>query len=242
MYPRQIRETAIKTYRSGLSSGEVENAYNIPSRTIRRWARIDGVARTVSEATFLSANGKMPPKEQIPDSQMEVLDGLLLSDGHIAYNGKGNAVFGGTWKHENTSQSVASALPSILMRGPKKGRQGWRVWSSKLPQLTEQHKRWYPGGKKKVPRDIILTPSVCYWWYIGDGTVDISRRRIRLCTYGFPREDVDFLAELLRKLGLHPTVREYDYTGPYIEISRDQDIWFTYIGPCHNSEYAYKWC
>ncbi len=36
--------------------------------------------------------------------------------------------------------------------------------------LNELYNRWYPNGKKKIPKSIELTPTTLFNWYIGDGS------------------------------------------------------------------------
>lgn len=66
--------------------------------------------------------------------------------------------------------------------------------SSSSFQLAHLRKKWYPDGKKLVPRDLILTPRTLLHWYIGDGGVSSE---LYLHTQSFPLVDVNFLKYLL---------------------------------------------
>ena len=76
-------------------------------------------------------------------------------------------------------------------------------------QLHALYTKWYPQGKKVVPRDITFTPTVLLHWYLGDGNID--RQRITLHTEGFSKEEVEFLVQRLKEdVGLEqPKVHEY---------------------------------
>jgi hypothetical protein len=63
--------------------------------------------------------------------------------------------------------------------------------------------KWYPAGKKIVPRDLKLTPLILMEWFCDDGTAyyvenknSISVRLV-LCTMGFVDDDISFLRNLL---------------------------------------------
>ncbi|MFX1513498.1 MAG: hypothetical protein ACFFCQ_13010 [Promethearchaeota archaeon] len=64
-------------------------------------------------------------------------------------------------------------------------------------QLYKQYLRWYPEGKKRIPKDLTLTPLVVFHWYMGDGGADIGR--VKLATCCFPEEDVDFLIKIMKE-------------------------------------------
>lgn len=79
--------------------------------------------------------------------------------------------------------------------------------------LKEFYYKWYQkeNGKtiKVVPRDLKLTSTTLFFWYLGDGSL-IRRRNdktrvphIVLATNSFRKEDVEFLREKLKELGLN---------------------------------------
>ena len=65
----------------------------------------------------------------------------------------------------------------------------------------EMRNKWYPNGKKIVPRDIILTPITLATWYMDDGCLANNNSAI-LCTNGFEEKYVDILIKKLRDLGI----------------------------------------
>lgn len=75
--------------------------------------------------------------------------------------------------------------------------------SRSLPELLPWRQRWYPEGKKRVPRDLVLDPLKLAIWFADDGSImpvsptSPSRLQLKLSTHGFPEEDVRFLARLL---------------------------------------------
>lgn len=70
------------------------------------------------------------------------------------------------------------------------------------PLFTSLRDKWYPDGVKVVPRDLELDPLSLAIWYFDDGSDHLSDRCCRLATYGFARDDCEFLVSLLDVLGL----------------------------------------
>ncbi len=68
--------------------------------------------------------------------------------------------------------------------------------------FEEFYKKWYPNGKKIVPKDLELTPLICAIWFCDDGCISIknNRLRLKLSTHGFPRENTIWLAEKLSNM------------------------------------------
>ncbi len=77
---------------------------------------------------------------------------------------------------------------------------------------TTYYSEWYGSGKKRVPRDIELSPATMCVWLADDGCVSIgksyrgatrgtaypSRLTLKLATQGFEDEDVLFLRDKIR--------------------------------------------
>ena len=115
-------------------------------------------------------------------------------------------------------------------------------------ELDEQRKRWYPNGKKIVPKDVRLTPIVLAQWYMGDGNLELKRKasyRITFCTDSFTKEENNFLANILKeKYGYTLIVRRYKKEKGYrIFMSRQDDVkdFLLKTSPYKVSCFDYKW-
>ena len=67
-------------------------------------------------------------------------------------------------------------------------------------ELLDYYNRWYPDGKKIVPRDLELNGEIIATWFCDDGTIKKSKNNyfdISFATNGFSIEDVDYLQKLL---------------------------------------------
>jgi hypothetical protein len=156
------------------------------------------------------------PAEIQKSFRMEILDGLMLSDGCLTMEPKSkNARLSLCCKHESFANIVREKLdifawaePYSIQRKPD-ARTG-NIYTSHYARsktseiLTEEYRRWYPNRKKTVPRDLVLSDRCLLWWYIGDGHLCRKKsrpnyRRIEFATEGFSVEDVDFLVEQLSK-------------------------------------------
>jgi len=62
---------------------------------------------------------------------------------------------------------------------------------------------WYPNGIKCVPEDIELTPLSCLYWYLEDGSPDLTNQRIKgivFSTPGFTKSENKNLVNKLKRV------------------------------------------
>jgi len=145
-----------------------------------------------------------------------VFDGMMLSDGHLQKSTKSkNARFSLSCKYEEFAKTfqrlsgsfnwTESHCRDIYDKRTNKTYTSWRLSSKTDERFTIEHKRWYPEGKKIVPKDLILDKTTLVWWYLGDGSLNRKKsrpnyRRVVFCTQGFTVQDVDFLKLKLEEL------------------------------------------
>jgi len=198
--------------------------------------------------------------------QLEILDGLLLGDGHLTRRSLMTS-YHQSCKHESVLQEVSSLLglqSSIKRRADKPQEiclrtlayldlsRVWGRWYKPIGQRQKGYrigrKRFCRGrpqrGKKIIPRDIRLTPTTCYWWHISDGSA--GKTQIRLFTNGFTKTETRSLrSRLARTLGLSVReIRMYScIVGQWALALRAKaaNAFLVYIGPCHTPCYQYKW-
>jgi len=68
--------------------------------------------------------------------------------------------------------------------------------------FTEYRRKWYPEGKKIIPRDLKLTPLILARWIADDGCIMIKNNnsyRISFSTDCFSYNDVMFLKQLIEE-------------------------------------------
>jgi hypothetical protein len=164
----------------------------------------------------------------------QILNGLLLSDLYLEKTPKyARASF--DVEHPEFADSIVRNLNGFSWSQVKLSRETWRARTKESPVLYEVWQKWYKDGVKIVP-DIKLTPLVCYWWYIGDGSVaDYS---LKLATYAYTIEEVEGLQEKLHILGIETTLRE---TNVIFIRSKSVLDFLAFIGPPKHKCYEYKW-
>lgn len=115
--------------------------------------------------------------------QESILTGIILGDGFLQSTGTKNARLrlehGGKqkeyllWKAAQFPR-LFLGKPSQLIRVHPKTKQSYEYWrhqSNSTPVLGEWRKRFYPEGKKHIPKDIAksLNPLAIAVWYMDDG-------------------------------------------------------------------------
>lgn len=146
----------------------------------------------------------------------EVLDGVLLSDGSIRHkDGRRTASLRLTqspkrqgWlrmlRMELSTEGIITVTDPVHVRPTAiygritPGGEYLLLRSLNYVELVTERQRWYPNGKKIVPRDLRLTPAVLLHWFCGDGRGGDRKGTLGFCTDGFTVEDVDFLVGRLR--------------------------------------------
>lgn len=230
----------IDLYNYGYTSQEIGKLANISDWTVRDSLKKDGFV--------MKSRGKRLNNSELTDYQKEIIDGELLGDGHVSFRGEyKNAFMSWNFKRLDHILLIYDELcdlnPEYSTRTDIEG-EGYRIWTQCNEYLTQQHNRWYKDYIKIVPRDIVLTPTVCFHWYIGDGC--LTNNAITLCSMGFTYEENIFLSEKLNELGFQTSIHKKQYPsgekyGIYIKKSSTQDF-LDYIGlPLQVPAYAYKW-
>ena len=177
---------------------------------------------------------------------LDIINGSLLSDGcitksHIAKNYH----YTHFCKNEEYINYLISKLNINMSKhylSPKKSgkyisKGGFYINSKYSVSFTEMRKIWYPDGKKIVPYNIELNPTVLLHWYLGDGTI-CNENGIELCTDSFDDNSMDILLERLFELDFLPHKNSYNR----IDIPNKRVFEFLkYIGESPVKCFAYKW-
>lgn len=194
-------------------------------------------------------------------------DGWMLGDGYLRLqNDRKNAVAMFTSKHRGYAEYVISCWQSMGLTVPgireytregvgRKLYTNYYTESRAHPVLTDQYRRWYPGGKKKVPFDLRFDPIVLREWYIGDGSIDRRRGVPLLCVGNTQKRQVLFLYKKLSVVfgkgaftmlkvvpkGLDSRGRKLKIQWRFSFLRFAAKQFFDFIGPCVVPCYQYKW-
>ncbi|MGD9725440.1 MAG: hypothetical protein AB7V39_03380, partial [Nitrospiraceae bacterium] len=197
-------DTVVELYESGMSCREVGRRMEMSPQQVHSHLKREGTKiRTRADAIRLARNKHF----QITDQALETIDGLLLGDGHLTPGKRGESylVVNQAPERRDWLEIAAKSLNDVgivtTIKPRKAGkpkvyngvtvvnRGGWKLSSKSYVQLSEQRHRWYPGGEKRIPEDVRLTPRAVSLWYAGDGYS--AQRRLGFCTNSFRKEDVD---------------------------------------------------
>lgn len=200
-----------KLYASGLSGSEIGKIVGHSQGWVSAQMRAAGIrARGNAESVHLAL--RAPPLTKSTALQ-ELVDGLLLGDASIEQGATGSRLrLVQTLKHRPWIRQVRKqleasdvALTTVELKAgevefngknyQRNRAEGFRSLS--YTYFTEERKRWYPEGTKRVPKDVRLTPLSIAHWYFGDGTVGCKGYHAKFCTDGFITADVEYLMERL---------------------------------------------
>lgn len=236
-----------------LSMKYLAKVCKVDSSTIQDWLRrVKIPCRSITEAARVRALRQLN-RCKLSQEELDWINGELLGDGCVySYSNYSAAVFYGS-KFLEYVKYVRDTLKSfgIEQCGKIRHRDN-KEWSSSVYDYTSRRysellslrKKWYPYGKKIVPRDIKLVPITLRQWFIGDGSLNKPRSKgwkpsIILCTQGFLISNVEFLKEKLIKLGFKVT-RQRSVNNLRISTESTRDF-LNYIGHCPVKCYEYKW-
>lgn len=183
---------------------------------------------------------------------MDMINGLLLGDACISIQENRNGRFS-LIQAKKTEQLVLTAAyhfadiglhynymerkPSNVQRYGKfskcNAQNSCRIQSGNSKIFTEMREKWYPFGKKIVPKDIELNAKLCAFWFMTDGSSIWQRNRkdlrvhVTFYTDGFSLEDCNFLLQKLKDIGF-----EHSYLGNHhtknhwtIHIGRQKEVY-----------------
>ena len=237
-----------KYWKEELSINEIAELCGVTYATIWYWLNKFGIPRrSINEANHLRRGNHC----DLSREAIKWINGELLGDGYLRSETIYSARFFYTSKHLEYIQYISDTLKSFGIKrsgrikkeyNKNQGNRSYKYNSYHYEELYPIYKQWYPKGKKIIPRDIILTPLTCRQWYIGDGCLQHSKRKMKfiaLHTNGFESNDVEWLKNKLIKMGFKSTRRLSD-NAIGISAYSTKDF-LDYIGKCPVKCYQYKW-
>lgn len=192
-------------YEEGLTLQEIAKKAGASYVTIWTWMNKLDIPRERRHFVHPSYRIKLTP------TLVEFLEGLLLGDGCISIGSPQSGYYCHTDKHYDFMIWLASKLSGMGMKYNGKireydtGRSIVYRYRSRyyIDLLTLRHK-WYPNGKKAIPRSFIATPTRLKYWYIGDGSISSSYPVIDSSI--FTVRSMGSISNQLRLLGIHSKI------------------------------------
>lgn len=226
------------------SQEDVAKILGISEPTVNKYAQKYGLSRSHRESRLFRYARRRSPLHR---EEIEVIEGLLLSDGSLHAREGGNARLTLGFKHCGVVDTLSGMLPHLdlstprpqMARAPNSTREtrSWHSYSVTHPQLTELYRRWYPDGRRRLPKGFRLNPTHAHFWYIGDGSLHKIWLNIQIYGYSWGSESLANLANQLDVLGFEAMPHSW---GVRIPRRRVGDF-LRWIGPPCIEEYEYKW-
>lgn len=210
------------------------------------WLRKMGIpVRSRGEGIFLATRNFLTFSPEL----LELLKGELLGDGCISMASNRSARYQHSSKYRAylvwlSRQFAASGLVQSGKIHKYRAKRGtiFLYRTRSYPELVLIRQRWYPKGKKIVPKDLKLTPIMARQWYTGDGCLVHRKHRrphIKFATNGFDVDSVEYLVGELREQGFRVT---HWPANNVIGLSADSvKDFLSWIGPSPVACYQYKW-
>lgn len=230
-----------------LSTIQISNLCSCNNTTIWRWLKkLNIPIRSWGDAGYLARGNHC----NLFDMAKQWIDGELLGDGCLFSQSKYSACFQYSSKHREYIQYISDTLKSFGIKQSGKIRKykdkRWNCStypykSLSYAELLPIRRRWYPEGKKIIPRDLELTPLVLKQEHVGDGCLvhrGGGRPHIELATCGFTIPDVEWLVKKLNETGFMSTRQPADNTIHISTYSTKQFL--DYIGKSPTKCYQYK--
>ena len=190
------------------------------------------------------------------NKMLEILDGHMLGDGNIEKPSRLASRLNIKQKEEQFAKYIANLFSPYqinvrsISRWDNRTNKFYHSWAGRSPHhpdFLKQYERWYPDGKKRIPRDCRITPISVLLWYLGDGTLDrLGRGRPRIAIATMCFEDSEIKDILLPQLNaMSPGGFRADYKNN-IRASKDAtEKFFGYIGyhspvECYNYKFLSK--
>ncbi len=192
--------------------------------------------------------------ERLTNNELEIVNGCLLGDGSL-FEKEYSACLTYVCAYKIVCSSFKEHLAKICTANPRKYvyldkrtnkyYTRYNISTNSNFHFMELRDKWYPkpNSMKIIPRDIVLTPETCYWWYLGDGSSGDSS--LSLCTNNFTIDDVEFLISKMpvRSQRYMQKCKKTNKSYPILTITKIEDRleFLEYIGRCRHSELTHRW-
>jgi LAGLIDADG DNA endonuclease family len=141
---------------------------------------------------------------------IEWMDGFLLGDGALALNKTGTKARAQIHvKHRSFAAYMMRGFRRYCPCEPRSYNQGrsWTAYTLQSGELYQQHRRWYPDGRKRIPSDLRLGRTSLLLWYLGDGMLSVREEKnsveIRFANENFTQHELThILLPQLEQLGV----------------------------------------
>jgi len=113
-------------------------------------------------------------------------------------------------------------------------------------ELTDIYELWYKNGKKTVPKNISISPTVLLHWFMDDGYSYYHGNSIKifLCSQSFSLSDQNLLRKILfANFGIKTSIikKENHFLIAVNSHRKNVETFYKTIGKCPINCFQYKW-
>lgn len=184
----------------------------------------------------------------LTDKDMEIFDGIMISDGHLDRSRISSRITLG-FKYRETLERIISDLSSLTFlnifkyvsvdKRTKNTYVNYYTKTNFFRNLLFEHERWYKNEIKIIPDDFRLTKLSCYWWYVCDGFIS-KNNNVYLCTESFDKLFIEKISTKINNIGFKNSITSRNRIRFY---KKDSEKFLKWISNDVNiqKEYLYKW-
>jgi transcriptional regulator with XRE-family HTH domain len=154
--------------------------------------------------------------------QQSIINGSLLGDGSIGKQRYGNSHFSKCqssnrreyleWHSEKLEPFSCSINEyDNYAKGKLYKKTVFTTHASDM--FTELRHKWYPEGKKIVPRDLTLDQLSIAIWFFDDGSNCLTDRQCKFATYCFSKNDCEYLSNQLVEHNIKSYITKQNVIG-----------------------------
>ena len=197
------KEVLIEEYvKNKKSTTQIGTQFNCPAITVFRHLKKHKIPiRTKSESIHLRRKNNF----LIDDQSKNYIDGLIIGDGSLGNHNKwsagyfqGFAIRYNEWAEKIQNDFKTFGIKSNLAertlpeRIIKKGKVTPPsdiviLWTHSYEEFLFFRKRWYPNGRKEIPKDLEINAQMLANWYMGDGSINSRQKYIVLSSLSFDK-------------------------------------------------------
>lgn len=195
----------------------------------------------------------------LTEQHKQIIDGMLLSDGSLYKFATPALTL--TTIHKAFAEHFQTILPFSsridFTPASTRHRKDGKIISCKPLYFYKSHvdcslhyfyNRWY-NDKKVIPVNLVITPSVLLYWFLGDGFSLVypgtqKLHTIGLSTNGFTLEENEHLSELLKVA--HPNLKALvkPHMGSHrlmFTTQKAMGAFYDFVDSCPIECFLYKW-
>lgn len=237
----------VEMYLNGTSANKLSKMYNKNISSIVWLLRSKNVTiRSVKESVNMQLNSENSKRENltVTNKFYQKLIGLLCGDGSLRKTIKSKyCIYTHTDKHldyiENLKREFESQGIKVSKIWKNKTSGCYAFQTQSLKMYDDLYRLFYGDSSKKKVLNIILTPTILYNWYVGDGSVKSSKDSKNVateisCKWYCPYIEKQLQNRFGKGCKYHHSSLKY-----YIPV-KYRNAFLDYIGECKESCYLYK--